>query len=115
MFNPLRYSAAASLSFMAGPPTKLKPVSETIWLTRGLRSRLPVRLPLSVAFCFLPSAFSRFAPVNERPLARLAIVHQGRDRRNHVQPLTFNGANQTVVMFARVADNLWAHQQQADS
>src|SRR5436309_12095646 len=33
-FNLRRNFVAASLSFIAGPPTKLKPVKETIWLTR---------------------------------------------------------------------------------
>src|SRR5688572_15599144 len=56
-FNPFRNSTAASLSFIAGPPTKLNPVSDTSWLMRdgetgrggdgeikGGASRLPVPL-----------------------------------------------------------------------
>jgi hypothetical protein len=35
-FSSCKNPTAASLSFIAGPPTKLKPVSETIWLTRDL-------------------------------------------------------------------------------
>src|SRR6059058_4617228 len=37
MLISARKFAAASLSFIAGPPTKLNPVSETIWLTRKPR------------------------------------------------------------------------------
>src|SRR5215472_3345080 len=44
MFEAERKSAAASLSFIAGPPTKLNPVSETIWLTRAV-GRPPDCLP----------------------------------------------------------------------
>src|SRR5207237_10534873 len=43
-FKLRRNSEAATLSFIAGPPTKLKPVSETIWLTRDRLSRTDLSL-----------------------------------------------------------------------
>jgi hypothetical protein len=58
MFRSLKKADAASLSFIAGPPTKLKPVSETIcdtldlglWCERSTKNfETASRLSMSVA------------------------------------------------------------------
>src|SRR5437879_10131406 len=58
------------------------------------------------AYCFLLSAFCRFAQLDEKPFACITIVHQRRDRRNDTQSFGLDRANQRVVVLARVTDNL---------
>ena len=46
----------------------------------------------------------------QKTLACFAVVHQSRDDRDHIKPFGLNCPNQTVVMLARVTDNLRPHQ-----
>src|SRR6185295_3120547 len=60
------------------------------------------------------SCFAVALVFNKEPAARIAIVHESRDRWDDAEPFRFDRSDQPIVMTPRIAYYLRAHQQESD-
>src|ERR1044072_4083367 len=85
-------------------PSLILPVSPSLILPVFSSPRRP----------FSPSPLPSFL-LNEEPGARGAVVHEGRDDRERGETFALDGADEAVVVLARAAHDVRAHEQEADS